>query len=1124
MKRKFYRITSSVAALALALSTIAVSPQRARAEDTVEYIGRETAFSETGGGLLTGEIPDAAIPSGFSLEGSSRPYGHDPEMAGPDPAGGDLEAAAEMEAGGAGVPVDETTADEFPGDLVQDEASEDVILQQPEDAGDLIDRIEDRSSLPGDGDGGNAADRGDALAEAGQEEEKGEALAGSVIDSGNCGANLDWSLTDGGILTVSGTGDMEQYDSDSFLPPWSEEKNLIRGVVIGEGVASVGSLSFYGCPNLASLQLSSSVRAIEYAAFYQCRSLSEVNIPAGVTEIGYAAFADCTQLAAYTGGENVTTISNYAFQGTSLSEFAIPGTLTVMGGFAFYGCESIERFTGESSVYQTADGVLFKNNGESLCRYPAARSGFYAIPYGVTTIEDAAFITCSRLTGVEIPGTTTSLGSSAFQGCTSLRSIRIPDSVTFADDFTFYECSSLESVQFGAGLKTAPYEMFMNCSSLTEIDFGGVEELANRAFFGCTGLAEVTIPASVKSVGGGVFYGCSSLETVEYLAGCDYIPEACFAACDSLRTVVLKEGIKYINAQAFYFDGQLAEVALPSTVIHCVDSAFPASTALLFTGPALSAYGMTGYILTDDLSLNGTEDYEKAYRVLDLVNQERTSRGLGILYMDEDLLEAAAQRSAELAVLFSHTRPSSTSCSTASSKMTAENIAAGQKTAEDAMNSWMNSQGHRENILGEAHASIGIGCFKHNGTTYWVQCFGDDSPGSDCPQPQNATKNYLIGLFCEDFDEYVEPGSFFFGDLEHYTFNFRTGLDRSRIQTGEKAYATLYVVNGNSTYATLTRLNNSGFTWETGDDAVATVSAAGEVTGKGGGTTEIFARLANRGRCGARTLKVEGPHEHSAAAPVRENEKPATCTSKGSYDEVVYCSICREELSRKNRTVPATGHRLARVSAKAATTKAYGNIAHYKCTACKKLFKDKDGATATTAKEVRIAKLIDIGAAKITGIKNKTYTGKALTQNPKVVLNGASLKKDSDYKVSYKDNTNAGKAAVTITGRGKYGGSAKKTFTIDKAPNPLKTAISEKSYRQSKLSKEAAFNIGASNARGKITYAPDSASKKAKIKVSSSGNVTVPKKCGKGTYKITVRAAGNGNYKAGTKTVTIRVK
>ena len=73
---------------------------------------------------------------------------------------------------------------------------------------------------------------------------------------------------------------------------------------------------------------------------------------------------------------------------------------------------------------------------------------------------------------------------------------------------------------------------------------------------------------------------------------------------------------------------------------------------------------------------------------------------------------------------------------------------------------------------------------------------------------------------------------------------------------------------------------------------------------------------------------------------------------------------------------------------------------------------------------------IDLSSCTITGIENKTFTGKALTQKIKVTLDGTTLKSGTDYKVSYANNTKPGKATVTVTGIGQYRGSAKTTFRI----------------------------------------------------------------------------------------------
>ena len=118
--------------------------------------------------------------------------------------------------------------------------------------------------------------------------------------------------------------------------------------------------------------------------------------------------------------------------------------------------------------------------------------------------------------------------------------------------------------------------------------------------------------------------------------------------------------------------------------------------------------------------------------VIQLVNKERAKKGLGELKTSSNLQKVAMTRAKELKTLFSHSRPDGSLCFTALDKnnikyLTAgENIAEGQTTPEGAMNSWMNSTGHRANILSDKFTKIGVGYFIDNGKTYWVQLFIGD--------------------------------------------------------------------------------------------------------------------------------------------------------------------------------------------------------------------------------------------------------------------------------------------------------------------------------------------------------------------------------------------------------------
>lgn len=125
----------------------------------------------------------------------------------------------------------------------------------------------------------------------------------------------------------------------------------------------------------------------------------------------------------------------------------------------------------------------------------------------------------------------------------------------------------------------------------------------------------------------------------------------------------------------------------------------------------------------------GTDSKSYEQQVVDLINKERKAEGLSPVTLDTRLQEAAYKRAMETADVFSHTRPDGTSCFTVlddfniSYMACGENIAYGQRTPEAVMTAWMNSSGHRANILSKNFGKVGIGYYVVNNTPYWVQLF-----------------------------------------------------------------------------------------------------------------------------------------------------------------------------------------------------------------------------------------------------------------------------------------------------------------------------------------------------------------------------------------------------------------
>lgn len=127
----------------------------------------------------------------------------------------------------------------------------------------------------------------------------------------------------------------------------------------------------------------------------------------------------------------------------------------------------------------------------------------------------------------------------------------------------------------------------------------------------------------------------------------------------------------------------------------------------------------------------GFHPEKERQEVLRLVNAERSRRGLEPLSSDPVLESIANRRAQEIVQLFSHDRPNGQSYDSLYRELGVtgygywgENIAMGQSDASAVVTAWMNSEGHRENILKPEYRKIGIGVYYVNGTPYWAQNFG----------------------------------------------------------------------------------------------------------------------------------------------------------------------------------------------------------------------------------------------------------------------------------------------------------------------------------------------------------------------------------------------------------------
>lgn len=248
----------------------------------------------------------------------------------------------------------------------------------------------------------------------------------------------------------------------------------------------------------------------------------------------------------------------------------------------------------------------------------------------------------------------------------------------------------------------------------------------------------------------------------------------------------------------------------------------------------------------------------------------------------------------------------------------------------------------------------------------------------------------------------------------------------------------------------------------------------------------------------------------------------STCTTEGKEADKE-CSRCGDKVI--GQTLPMKEHAFSEWEIIDPATYDAAGLKRRECIDC----------NAVENAEIPMLVRTDISKAAVSGISSKVYTGKAVTVPLKLSVAGKALEEGTDYEVAYSNNTNAGTARITITGKGDYKGAVTKTFTIAKAAQKMtvKAAVKNVKYKKLKKKKQIVSKVfTVKNARGTVSYKTvkfaNSKAKKALSLNRKNGKITVKKGTKKGKYKMTVAvtARGDGNFKAATKkvTVTVRVK
>lgn len=455
-----------------------------------------------------------------------------------------------------------------------------------------------------------------------------------MFDFGQCGDDAFYTLRPDGTLTITGTGDMYDYemnykDGKAYTnAPWFKKRNSIKNIVIENGITSIGTVAFLEfAKNLKTITIPPSITEIKSSFDWQRITsddskmtgvyISDINAWCNIEFHGVATnplwfahklylnntlvtsveiqgsyvkphiFAGCKSITSVRLPNRLESISIDAFRGCkNLRSINIPSSLQYIGDFVFADCEKLTNVVlpeslnilGESA-FAGCKSLKTINIPAKITRIPLGcfeNSGLeqITIPSNVTTIEGRAFNWCERLSNIDLPNTLTAIGGSAFSGCSSLKSFNIPDRITTIPVGCFME-SGLESISIPDTIETIESSAFAFCEKLKSVELSKkISEIKGYTFVGCTALSEISIPNTVTKIGEYAFHQCTSLKEIDIPDNVNYVADAAFRFCTSLQKVKLSETLPIINPSTFENCSSLHSIYISKNTTMIMVAAF----------------------------------------------------------------------------------------------------------------------------------------------------------------------------------------------------------------------------------------------------------------------------------------------------------------------------------------------------------------------------------------------------------------------------------------------------------------------------------------------------------------------------------------------------------------------
>ena len=349
-------------------------------------------------------------------------------------------------------------------------------------------------------------------------------FAATVEASGKFGAsgnNLTWSLDSDGVLTVSGSGEMEDFANASKVP-WYSKRTKVKTVVIESGVTNIGKDAFYGISTLTNATISDTVTSIGNRAFSGSGLTNfEFSDAGNLKTIGNTAFSN-TKIKSMVIPDGVTTLGSYVFGYGPIQSVTIPASVTSVGNYFFEETSSLNE-------------VIFLGNKEP------------------ETIGNTVFLGCSSLAYVSVPadyeGDTFS-NMMVSKAAASVAEVNgqgfatLADAISAAKSINGAELKLLSHISIDSGITIE--------SGNFTIDLNGKELFSNGYYLLRVDGADITI---ADSAGGGIFNATNDQGNIvlEVLSGSANISGGTFNSAGYPATV--RDGTLKLTGKDFVLNG-----------------------------------------------------------------------------------------------------------------------------------------------------------------------------------------------------------------------------------------------------------------------------------------------------------------------------------------------------------------------------------------------------------------------------------------------------------------------------------------------------------------------------------------------------------------------------------------